>query len=107
MKAYKITSDDGYSIVVFAESRGKAASIAKSDECFCDYDFTEIRPYRVPQLDKYFRGISKMDWDNPQDRIDLCKDGWRCFEPEEWECQDCPAQRYCNYYLEKEKSNES
>lgn len=107
MKAYIITGDDGYSIVVFAESRGKAASIAKSDEYFCDYDFTEIKPRREHNLDKYCRGVCKMDWYDPQDRIALCKEGWSCLEPEERECQNCPAQRYCEHYLEKEEHDES
>lgn len=106
MKAYIITDeDDGGSIIVFAESRGKAASIAKHTTLCEDRDFTAIRPYRVPQFDKYYRGKSEMDWENPKDRIALVKHGWRCIEPDYQLCRACSASKYCESFLEKEKYN--
>lgn len=49
MKAYTASDrngDSGYSIVVFAETAGRAKAYAANSETFDDYDFTEIRVNR-------------------------------------------------------------
>jgi hypothetical protein len=103
LKAYIITNeDDGGSIVVFAESRGKAASIAMHDENFEDYSFVDIKPYRVPEFDKCYRGLSQMDWYNTKDRIALCKAGWYCLIGCDY--KECTAKEYCQRYIEMERN---
>ena len=101
MKAYKISDLKGYceySIVVFAETSGKAKSIAIHTDAFNDYDYTEISARRVPALDKYYRGLDEMDWYDNADRIAMVKEaGFRC-DPETWEeedCLRCPAKEWC------------
>ena len=62
MKAYKISDLKGYadySTVVFAETSGKAKAIAITTDAFNDYEFTEISARRVPNLDKYYRGLDE------------------------------------------------
>ena len=103
MKAYEISNDEGCGIVVFAESRGKAASIAMHDEIFEDYSFVDIKPYRAPEFDKCYRGLSKMDWYDTKDRIAFCKAGWYCIDGCDY--KKCPAKEYCQRYIEK-KYNE-
>lgn len=101
MKAYKISDLKGYAdylTVVFAETSGKAKAIAITTDAFNDYDFTEISARRVPELDKYYRGLDEMDWCEPTDRIALVKEvGWFCsdetFDSEE--CPTCPAKQWC------------
>lgn len=103
MKAYIITDLRGYadySTVVFAETSGKAKAIAITTDAFNDYEFTEISARRVPKLDKYYRGLDKMDWDNDEDRVAMVKDGnFSCsyeFEPDD--CETCPARQWCERY---------
>lgn len=103
MKAWLVREKDEYcATVVFAETRGKARSLAMhtdtcEDACFCDID-----AYRRPALDKYYvDGKTEMDWFNSEDRIALVKDGnFTCdpiyLEPEE--CEVCPAREYCGQY---------
>lgn len=76
MKAYKISDLKGYadySTVVFAETSGKAKAIAITTDAFNDYEFTEISARRVPELDKYYRGLDEMDWLDDADRIALVR----------------------------------
>lgn len=102
MKAYKISDLKGYAdylTVVFAETSGKAKAIAITTDAFNDYDFTEISARRVPELDKYYRGLDEMDWCEPTDRIALVKEvGGFCsdetFDSEE--CPTCPAKQWCD-----------
>lgn len=98
MKAYKISDLKGYadySTVVFAETSGKAKAIAITTDAFNDYEFTEISAIRVPQLDKYYRGLDEMDWYDDDDRIAMVKDGnFHCFADSE--CPNCPAKEYCD-----------
>ena len=52
------------------------------------------------ELDKYYRGLDEMDWDNDEDRIAMVKDGnFNCsyeFEPDD--CETCPAKQWCDRY---------
>lgn len=93
-----------YATVVFAETRGKAKSLALCTDACQDADFCDIETYREPQLDKYYAaGKTEMEWDNPQDRIALVRDGgFACCEDcfSEEECLVCPANKYCDRYID-------
>lgn len=100
MKAWLVREkDEFFATVVFAETRGKARSIAMHTEACEDVDFCDIEVTRKPQLDKYYSdGRVEMDWDNPEDRIALVKEcGFRCSDDtlEHIDCSDCPAKEYC------------
>ena len=102
MKAYKISDLKGYceySTIVFAESRGNAKAIAITTDSFNDYDYTEISARRVPKLDKYYRGLDEMDWEDSGDRIAMVKEAGFSCSPEYWEkedCERCPAKQWCD-----------
>ena len=105
MKAYTASDrngDSGYSIVVFAETAGRAKAYAANSETFDDYDFTEIRVNRCPALDRFYRGKPEMNWLNDDDRVAMVR--YANFEcsSEIWhpECEEgeCPAQEWCGRY---------
>jgi hypothetical protein len=101
MKAWLVrVKDEFYTEAVFAETRGKARSLALHTDSCDGASFTDIQVHRESQLDKYYKeGKQYMDWENPQDRIALVKEcGFRCEYIEiEW-CKDCPAKQYCDSY---------
>lgn len=90
--------DEFYSAVVFAETAGKAKSIALSSDGFECVDFCSIEVWRVPQMDKYYKeGKTEMDWLNPQDRIAMVKEcNFTCEYIEMSECETCPAREFCS-----------
>ena len=103
MKAWLVKEkDEECATVVFAETRGKAKSLALLCDCCEDAKFTDIEVRRVPQVDKYYKeGKWQLDWDNPKDRIVLVKEcgfwcGYEAFEFED--CELCSAKRYCDRY---------
>ena len=101
MKAYSAQNEyTGYGATVFAETRGKAIAALMNTDEFEDWDFTEIRAYRSPALDKEYRGHTYMDGCDDLDRIALVKAGWSCGEDsfEVEECPGCPAKEYCWRY---------
>ena len=108
-KAYYATGKwrDG-ATVVFAESRGKAKTIAMSTEACEDVDFVNIQVQRLPRMDKYYKpDKSEMDWLDPEDRIALVKDaGFRCEYVELEECKQCPAREYCEDWQEYLEEND-
>lgn len=64
-----------HATVVFAETRGKAKSIAMCTEACEGVDFCNIYIERVPQIDKYYKeGKKEMDWLNDDDRLALVKE---------------------------------
>ena len=80
MKAWNVTDRNGYayySVIVFAETRGKAKSSAIGTDEFpkCDWDFTELRARREPALDGAYRGAWRMEWDNDKDRLAMVRWG--------------------------------
>lgn len=98
MKAYKAWDEynsEGYSTVVFAENASKAKAIAFSSEACEDARFIDIRVHRLPEMDQQYRGLSEIDWHNPEDRRALVTLGWSCLEAESWECRSCPANDIC------------
>lgn len=102
-KAYVVsskTSDDNESLIVFAETSGKAKVIAQSSSVCSDTDFIDIECHREPYFDKYYKkGKTEMDWNDSKDRIVLCKAGWACID----ECNpiNCSAKKYCIRYEEE------
>lgn len=105
MKAWLVKErDELYSDVVFAETRGKARSLALSTDC-CEYaNFIDIEVRRIPQLDKYYsEGKWHFDWYKPEDRIALVKEGGFYCDEDAFsleECAVCPAKQYCSKYTE-------
>jgi len=100
VKAWKVTEkDEFYSTVVFAETRGKAKSLALNTGCCGDVPFIDIEVSRFPGADKMYNGRYEMDWDNQDDRLFLVKEnGWRCEYPEFEDCKKCIAKDYCDKY---------
>lgn len=101
MKAWLVKDKDEFcATVVFAETRGKARSIAMRTEACEDVDFCDIEARREPQMDKYYKeGKKEMDWFDDNDRLALVKEcGFYCEEIEEDRCEDCPAKEYCEEY---------
>ncbi len=114
MKAWLVRIKDEFcATVVFAETRGKAKSLAMLTTACEDAGFCDIEVKREPQMDKYYvEGKKEMDWFDPKDRIALVKEcGFHC-DIEYWErkdCVECPAKEYCGYYqdsLESEREHE-
>lgn len=112
MKAWLVKEKDADSAeVVFAETRGKARSLAKATDACSEADFVDIEVRRMPQADKYYKeGKWHLDFDTPNDRIVLVKEcGFRCEYIEPYFCEDCAAKEYCDYYqdfLEEQKNEE-
>lgn len=103
MKAYGAQNEyTGFGTVVFAETAGKARAILIHTDCFEGWDFTEVRPYRIKDLDKEYKGRPEMDWCINEDRIALVKNGWSCgqdaFDPDD--CPLCPAKDFCEEWEE-------
>lgn len=108
MKAYKVMDKQGVcdcATIIFAETREKARVIAMHSETFEWYDYlgyTDFWVRRIPQLDKYYRGVDEMAWDNEEDRIAMVKDGnFTCsydYDTEDLECKQCPAKQWCIRY---------
>lgn len=91
--------------IVFAETSGKAKSIAKLSDYFEDTEWCDIRAYRVPELDLEYRGHDELRWDNDADRIVLVHYGWHCdpewYEPDD--CKECSAKEICDYHKERKQ----
>lgn len=124
LKAYKVSDRKGYtcnSVVIFAETAGKAISLALHTEEFCyiNWDFTELKAVRIKSLDPFYRGNWWMDWDNDEDRVAMVKEaGFICDldYAELQDCKECKAREWCSQYkllveeyeemqLEEEKLN--
>ena len=106
MKAWLVREKDEYgATVVFAETRGKARSLAQHTEACEDANFCDIEVRRMPDIDKYYtEGKLEMHWCNSEDRIALVKDGGFSCHPDFWEwedCESCPAKEYCDKYLDR------
>lgn len=85
-----------YMDVVFAETRGKAKSMARYTEACCDCDFTDIQVKRFPEADSRYSGEYRLDWNNPDDRLFLVKDaGFYCKDAEQNLCTECCAFNFC------------
>ena len=108
MKAWYVTDKNGYAdyaIIVFAETHGKAVSLAIGTDEFPKYDwgFTELRAKREPALDGAYRGSWRMEWENDADRLAMVRwGGYHCgddfFDPDD--CEHCVAKDDCSRYAE-------
>lgn len=100
MKAWKVNAKDEFcSTVVFAETRGKAKSLALNTDCCEDTDFIDIEVKRFPEADKMYNGRKEMNWENQNDRLFLVKEcNWRCEDVEFEDCKKCIAKDYCSEY---------
>lgn len=103
MKAWLVREKDEFcATVVFAETISEAKSIALTTECCEDVDFINLEARRMPQMDKYYNaGKTEIDWNIPQDRIILCKEGgFFCEDTLIEDCLKCCAKKYCDYFLD-------
>ena len=101
MKAWLVREKDEFRCtVVFAETVGKAKSIALTTDVCEDADFCNIEVRRLPQIDCYYTdGKHEMDWCNSEDRIVLVRDcDFGCECPDFDDCKVCPAKEYCGDY---------
>lgn len=111
MKGKKVTTDEFKAwivreigefeaAVVFAETRGKAKSMALHTDACEGADFVRIEALRAKEADKYYKpGKRELDWYNSEDRIAMVKDcGFTCIP--DAHCADCPAKEFCDDYLE-------
>lgn len=110
IKAYEVQDKNEclYATIVFAETRGKAIALAQHTDACEDAEFTRITARRVPQMDKYYRGRSEMDWLNAGDRIAMCKDAGFACSSEVWEpeCEMCSAKDCCHRYQDRQEEAE-
>ena len=105
-KAYKVTDRVGYSeysIIVFADTPGRAVSRAlRTDEFHIgDWDFTQLKAIREPTLDTSYHGKSVMDWDDMEDRVAMVKEAGFYCDPDYTildDCKDCLAKDWCSTY---------
>ncbi len=99
LKAYRAWAEpDGtFTTVVFAADRNHAKRLAMRTDACEDAEYINIRVRRSPELDNCYRGRWEMNWDEPQDRIDLVKlAGFVCsYEIDDPECDICPAREWC------------
>lgn len=102
LKAWQVEEEyEGYATIVFAETRNKAKYLATQyDETLYEYDYTEVRAIRIPQLDRYAGDKPYvMDFKVDKDRLIMVRDaGFRCLEPEYDDCEKCVAKDYCDEY---------
>ena len=104
MKAYKCWEEvEDCATIIFAETAGKARYIAiYSGDIGDDLTFKDVRVRRVPQLDKYYRGLREMDWYDDNDRVAMVREGafdGCCEDYLEYEdCNKCSARKWCATY---------
>lgn len=96
MKAYRAYEEGGEcATIVFAETVGKAKSIAQNCDACEGADWVNIRVNREPAADRLYKGGVEIDWYDNETRLILVRDlGWRCAEPS-WECEGCAAKEFC------------
>lgn len=99
MKAWQANSEysEG-SVVVFAETAGKAKQIALKTDELCDERYVDIRVNRLPKIDRFYKeGKTIVDWNEDEDiRLELVKEyNWYCLEPMYGDYVVCLAEKYC------------
>ena len=92
-----------YSEIVFADTPGKAKSLALNTDEFCrsDWDYTDLKAKRVPELDSAYRGRLWMEWDNMDDRVAMVKKAGFVCDPDYAnleDCEGCGATEWCEQY---------
>ena len=99
-KAWIVGEKDEFcKTVVFAKSRNEARVAAMSTDCCEDVEYTRIEARRFPIADSQYKGRNEMDWNDPEDRLFLVKEGdFRCEYVKPVCCAKCSAKEYCNTY---------
>lgn len=102
MRAYIASAKyENYVTIVFAETAGKARSIAMHTDACCDAEFTEIEVRRCPKADSQYDGSSELDWFNPKHRLFMVSElGFSCVEADYTDCKSCVAKEECDTYQE-------
>ena len=102
-----IEEESGVVEVVFANTRGKAKSYFKDIETFDYYNFCELRPYRIKNLDHLNKSDGYiMDWRKDEDRLPMVRDAdFSCVEVDREECEGCCAKEWCSKYEEDNERN--
>lgn len=108
MKAWQVYNDsEDTSTIIFADTKGKAKSIAMRCGLFAeDIEFVDIPCYRRKKGDKFYTGKPYLDWLCDEDRLLMVKEfGLTCGEEiyNERECAYCVAKKFCSLYKEKSK----
>lgn len=102
MKAYQVHTDwrDG-SVVIFAETVGKAKYLALNTDLLCYENYKDLRAIRLPKIDHLYNGDIMPDWNENEDiRLVLVKEyGWHCIEPQLEDCKVCSAEKCCEWSL--------
>lgn len=99
MKAYTAYEEnEGYAVIVFAETAGKARALVMCTDEFEGYSFPEINVRRRPEADQYYRGEWRMDWEDDQDRRGLLALGFYCSNEADYDdCMKCADYKFCQY----------
>lgn len=106
MKAYTVRDERDYdtgSMVIFAETPGKAKAYALTQEPFDFSEFKDLSARRCPEMDEMHKGRRAMDWNEDEDRIALVKAGWYCIEGTDDYCDWCAAKEYCSEWEEEQE----
>lgn len=102
MKAWHVRDpNEFYSVIVFAETRGKARAAALYTDALEGSDFISLEVRRLKEADKYYSpGKTELDWDDAADRVVLVRDfGFTCAERFVEHCNICPAKAFCDDYI--------
>ena len=91
---------NGRCICFFADRRKAMSYAYKYYPDFWDCKYTDMRIKRSKKLDKYYRGVSMMDWENPEDRLAMVKELNYCcaysIPIEKLDCANCSAKDCCS-----------
>ena len=97
----------GITEVVFADTRGKAKSYFKSMETFEDFEFCDLSPYRMQNLDYLNKPDGYvMNFLKDEDRLPMVRDaGFYCTEVDRQLYEECCAKEWCSAYEEEEEES--
>lgn len=103
MKAWIVSDKEAWeneAAIVFAETRGKAKSVALSTDACSEGRFTDLVATRCPEADELYKeGKREADWDDPKDRLVMVRDlGFSCEDKDLKKCDRCCARKYCSKY---------
>lgn len=113
MKAWQVCDyHDNTTAIVFAETKGKAKSIAWRYDLLNDayIDFMDIYCHRRKNGDQFYTGKPYLDWLCDEDRLVMVKEfGLTCGEEfyQESECSCCVAKEFCSLYKEMKEREET
>lgn len=100
--AFEVKSlrNDGRCICFFKERRKAISYAFRYYPDFWDDKYTDLRVKRKKKLDKYYRGVSMMEWENQEDRLAMVKELNYCctysIPIEKLDCANCSAKSCCS-----------